>query len=71
MEANAWLERMQSVVSTVPSVYGSNEVKVITLHAFLADWIRMPFGVEGGVGIGMGVLDFRGDRPRGRGSLGG
>jgi len=24
-----------------------------------------------GVGIGMGVLDFGGDRPRGRGSLGG
>ena len=24
----------------------------------------MPFGVESGVGIGMGVLDFGGDRPR-------
>ena len=35
-----------------------------------ADWIRMPFGVVSGVGIGMGVLDFGGDRPRRRGSLG-
>jgi len=30
----------------------------------------MPFGVVGGVGLGMGVLDFGGDRRRGRGSLG-
>jgi len=35
-----------------------------------ADWIRMPFGVVSGVGLGMGVLDFGGDRRRGRGSLG-
>ena len=34
------------------------------------DWIRMPFGVVSGVGLGMGVLDFGGDRRRGRGSLG-
>ena len=34
-----------------------------------ADWIRMPFGVVSGVGLGMGVLDFGGDRRRGRGSL--
>jgi len=30
----------------------------------------MPFGVVNGVGLGMGVLDFGGDRRRGRGSLG-
>ena len=35
-----------------------------------ADWIRMPFSVVSGVGLGMGVLDFDGDRRRGRGSLG-
>ena len=34
------------------------------------DWVRMPFGVVSGVGLGMGVLDFGGDRQRGRGSLG-
>jgi len=31
----------------------------------------MPFGMVSGVGIGMGVLDFGGDRPRARGSFGG
>jgi len=31
----------------------------------------MPFGVVSGVGLGMGVLDFGGDRRRKRGSLGG
>ena len=31
----------------------------------------MPFGVVSGVGLGMGVLDFGGDRRRERGSLGG
>ena len=31
--------------------------------------IRMPFGVVSGVGLGMGVLDFGGDRRRGRGSF--
>ena len=31
----------------------------------------MPFGVVSGVGLGMGVLDFGGDRRRGRSSLGG
>ena len=36
-----------------------------------ADWIRMPFRVVSDVGLGMGVLDFGGDRPRGRGSFGG
>ena len=36
-----------------------------------ADCIRMPFGVVSGVVLGMGVLDFGGDRRRGRGSLGG
>jgi len=30
----------------------------------MADWIRMPFGVVSGVGLGMGVLDFCGDRRR-------
>ena len=35
-----------------------------------ADQIRMPFGVVNGVGLGMGVLDFGGDRRTGRGSLG-
>jgi len=36
-----------------------------------ADWIWMPLGVVSGVGLGMGVLDFGGDRRRGRGSFGG
>jgi len=35
-----------------------------------ADWIWMQFGVVSGVWLGMGVLDFDGDRRRGRGSLG-
>jgi len=35
-----------------------------------ADWIRMPFGAVSGVGLGMGVLTFGGDRRRGSGSLG-
>ena len=30
----------------------------------------MPFGMLSGIGLGMGVLDFGGDRRRGRGSLG-
>jgi len=34
------------------------------------DWIGMSFGVVSGVGFGMGVLDFGGDRRRERGSLG-
>jgi len=33
------------------------------------DWIGMPFGVVSGVGLGRGILDFGGDRRRGRGSL--
>jgi len=36
----------------------------------VADWFRVPFGVVSGVGLGMGVLDFGGDRRRGKGSLG-
>ena len=32
-------------------------------------WFRMPLGVVSGVGLGMGVLDFGGDRRRGRGSF--
>jgi len=35
-----------------------------------ADWIWMPFGVVSDVGLRRGVLDFGGDRRRGRGSLG-
>jgi len=35
-----------------------------------ADWIRMPFGVVSGVGLGMSVLDGGGDRRRGRDSFG-
>jgi len=35
-----------------------------------ADWIWMLFGVVSGVGLGMGVLDFGGDRRRARDSLG-
>ena len=31
-----------------------------------ADWIRMPFGVVSGVGLGIGVLDFGGDRQFGQ-----
>jgi len=34
-------------------------------------WIGAPFGVVSRVGLGSGVLDFGGDRRRGRGSLGG
>jgi len=33
-------------------------------------WIGMPFGVLSEAGLGRGVLDFGGDRRRGRGSLG-
>jgi len=33
------------------------------------EWIGMPFGVVSGVGLGMGILDFGGDRRRGMGSL--
>ena len=36
----------------------------------MADWMWMPFGLVNGVGLHMGVLDFGGDRRRGRGSLG-
>ena len=36
----------------------------------MGEWIRMPFGVMSGVGLGRGVLDFDGDRRRGKGSLG-
>ena len=36
----------------------------------MGDWTRMPFGVVSGIGLGMGVLDFGGDRRKGRGSLG-
>jgi len=36
-----------------------------------ADWIQMPFEMVGGVGLGMGVLDFGGDRRKGSGSFGG
>jgi len=36
----------------------------------MADLIQMPFGVVSGVGLDMGVLDFGGDRRKGRGSLG-
>jgi len=31
----------------------------------------MPFGVVSGIKLGMGVLDFGGERRRGRGSFGG
>jgi len=36
----------------------------------MADWIRMPLGVESGVSRGMGVLDGSGYRRRGRSSFG-
>ena len=36
-----------------------------------ADLILIPFGVMRGVGPGIGVLDFDGDRRKGRGSFGG
>jgi len=34
-----------------------------------ADWIWTLFGMVNGIGLSMGVLDFGGDRRRGRGSL--
>ena len=34
-----------------------------------ADLILMPFGLMSGVGQGMSVLDFGGDRRKGRGSF--
>jgi len=37
----------------------------------MTDWIGVPFGVVRGVGRGMGVLDFDGDRQRRRDSFGG
>ena len=40
----------RSVCLSVPKVYCGKT----------ADWIRMPFGVVSGVGLGMGVLDFGG-----------
>jgi len=39
-------------------------------HSTREQWIRMPFGVVSGVRLGMDVLDFVGDRRKGRGSLG-
>ena len=36
----------------------------------VAEWIRMPLGVVSWVWLGVGVLDFGGDRRRGRGSFG-
>jgi len=36
----------------------------------MGEWIGMPFGVVSGLGLGRCVLDFGGDRRRGRGSLG-
>jgi len=35
----------------------------------MAEWIRMPFGMVSGFGLGLGVLDGGGYRQRGRGSL--
>jgi len=35
-----------------------------------AEWIWMPLGMVVGVGPGIGVLNFSGDRRRGRGSFG-
>jgi len=35
----------------------------------MADWIIMLFGVVSGVGLGMCVIDFGGDRRRERGSF--
>jgi len=35
-----------------------------------AEWIRMPLGMVLGVGPGIGVLNFGGDRRRGNGSFG-
>jgi len=37
----------------------------------MAEWIRLPLGMVSGVGLCMGVLDFDGDRQRGRDSFGG
>jgi len=52
----------------------SSSPSCLSTHVYCgktADWIRMLFGVVSGVGLGMGVLDFGGDRPRARGSFGG
>ena len=50
-----------------------SSVPCLSAHRYCgktAEWIQMPFGVVSGVGLGMGVLDFGGDRRRGRSSLG-
>ena len=50
-----------------------SSVPCLSAHRYcgkMADWIGMPFGVVSVIGLGRGVLDFGGDRRRGRGSLG-
>jgi len=50
-----------------------SSVPCLSTHRYYgkrADGIQMLFGVVSGVGFGMGVLDFGGDRRRESGSLG-
>ena len=60
-----WAERLWDRAFTCPICRSAHVSSGNT-----ADWIHMPFEVVSGVGLGMGVLDFGGDRRRGRGSLG-
>ena len=48
-----------------------DHLSVRTCEQWPHTWMDfMPFGVVSGVKLGSGVLDFGGDRRRGRGSLG-
>jgi len=51
----------------VPTICQSSHVS----SGDTGDWIGMPFGVVSEVRLGMGVLDFGGDRRRGIGQFGG
>jgi len=60
-------------MSPCMGVIDLSSVPCLSTHRYCgktADCIRMPFGVVSGVGLGMDVLDFGGDRRRRRCSLG-
>jgi len=60
------IERSAIVIERVLAICLSADVS----SGDMGEWIQMPFGVMSGVGLGRGVLDFGGDRRRGRCSLG-